>query len=40
LRAGYAPEMVRQQPDLDNLRGDARFEELLKSSNPAPSPGK
>ena len=32
LRAGYAPEMIRQQPDLDNLHGDVRFERLLKST--------
>jgi eukaryotic-like serine/threonine-protein kinase len=32
LRAGYSPEMVLQQPDLDNLHGDARFEDLLKSN--------
>jgi tetratricopeptide (TPR) repeat protein len=38
LRAGYSPEMVRQQPDLDNLHGDARFEDLLKSSNSGPNP--
>jgi eukaryotic-like serine/threonine-protein kinase len=34
MRAGYSPEMARQQPDLDNLHGDARFEDLLKSTNP------
>jgi serine/threonine protein kinase/tetratricopeptide (TPR) repeat protein len=38
LRAGYSPEMVRQQPDLDNLHGDARFEDLLKSRDPEPNP--
>ena len=32
LRAGYAPGMARQQPDLDNLHGDARFEGLLNST--------
>lgn len=32
LRAGYAPGMARQQPDLDNLHGDARFEALLNST--------
>ncbi len=32
LRAGYAPGMLRQQPDLDNLHGDARFEGLLNST--------
>jgi serine/threonine protein kinase/tetratricopeptide (TPR) repeat protein len=32
LRAGYAPGMARQQPDLDNLHGDARFESLLNST--------
>ena len=40
LRAGYSPGMVRQQPDLDNLHGDARFEDLLKSSSSGPSPAK
>ena len=37
LRAGYSPEMARQQPDLDNLHGDPRFEDLLKSSSSVPS---
>jgi tetratricopeptide (TPR) repeat protein len=32
LRAGDAPGMLRQQPDLDNLHGDARFEGLLNST--------
>jgi serine/threonine-protein kinase len=36
LRAGYSPGMARQQPDLDNLHGDARFEELLKSNSAQP----
>jgi tetratricopeptide (TPR) repeat protein len=36
LRAGYSPGMVSQQPDLDNLHGDARFEDLLKSSSSRP----
>jgi eukaryotic-like serine/threonine-protein kinase len=40
LRAGYSPEMARQQPDLDNLHGDARFEDLLKSTGPGPNPAK
>lgn len=40
LRAGYSPEMARRQPDLDNLHGDARFEDLLKSSNSGPNPRK
>jgi eukaryotic-like serine/threonine-protein kinase len=40
LRAGYSPEMIRQQPDLSSLQGDARFEDLLKSSNPGPNPAK
>jgi serine/threonine-protein kinase len=34
LRAGYSPEMVKQQPDLENLHGDARFEDLLNSKGP------
>jgi serine/threonine-protein kinase len=38
IRAGYTPAMVRQEPDLDNLHGDARFEDLLKSSSLAPNP--
>ena len=37
VRAGYSPEMVKQQPDLDNLHGDTRFEDLLKSSNSGPN---
>jgi len=37
LRAGYSPEMARQQPDLDNLHGDPRFEDLLKSASSAPN---
>jgi eukaryotic-like serine/threonine-protein kinase len=40
LRAGYSPEMARQQPDLDNLHGDARFEDLLKSTGPGPNKAK
>ena len=40
LRAGYSPDMVRQQPDLDNLHGDPRFEELLQSTSPGPNPAK
>jgi tetratricopeptide (TPR) repeat protein/TolB-like protein/tRNA A-37 threonylcarbamoyl transferase component Bud32 len=32
LRAGYTPGMIMQQPDLDNLHGDARFEDLLRST--------
>jgi tetratricopeptide (TPR) repeat protein len=37
LRSGYSSEMARQQPDLDNLHGDARFEDLLKSTGPGPN---
>ena len=40
LRSGYSPEMARQQPDLDNLHGDARFEDLLKSTSPGPNTAK
>jgi serine/threonine protein kinase/tetratricopeptide (TPR) repeat protein len=40
LRAGYSPEMARQQPDLDNLHGDARFEDLLKSASSASNTAK
>jgi serine/threonine-protein kinase len=40
LRAGYSPETVMRQPDLDNLHGDKRFQDLLKSSSSGPNPGK
>ncbi len=40
LRAGYPVEMFRTAPDLDNLRTDARFQDLLKSSSSGPNPGK
>ncbi len=40
LRAGYSPEMARQEPDLDNLHGDPRFEDLLKSASSGPNPAK
>jgi tetratricopeptide (TPR) repeat protein/tRNA A-37 threonylcarbamoyl transferase component Bud32 len=40
VRAGYSPEMIRQQPDLDNLHGDSRFEDLLKSSSSGTNPAK
>jgi len=40
LRAGYSPEMIRQQPDLSSLQGDARFEDLMKSSSPGANPAK
>jgi len=40
LRSGYSPEIVRQQPDLDNLHGDPRFEDLLKSTSPGPNTAK
>jgi serine/threonine protein kinase/tetratricopeptide (TPR) repeat protein len=40
VRAGYSPEMIRQQPDLDNLHGDARFEDLLKSAASGPNTAK
>jgi serine/threonine-protein kinase len=40
LRAGYSPEMARQQPDLDNLHGDPRFEDLLKSITSGPNTAK
>ncbi|HEY8669410.1 MAG TPA: tetratricopeptide repeat protein, partial [Terriglobales bacterium] len=33
LRAGYSRQAVLEQPDLDNLHGNTRFQELLKSGN-------
>jgi tetratricopeptide (TPR) repeat protein len=39
LRAGYSPKTVMQQPDLDNLHGDQRFQDLFKSSSSGPSQG-
>ena len=33
MRAGYSPEMVMQQPDLDDLHADSRFQALVKSSS-------
>jgi len=33
VRAGFSPERIRQQPDLDNLHGDPGFEDLLKSAH-------
>jgi tetratricopeptide (TPR) repeat protein/5-carboxymethyl-2-hydroxymuconate isomerase len=40
LRAGYSTQMVLAQPDLDNLHGDPRFQELLKASSSGPNQGK
>jgi serine/threonine-protein kinase len=40
VRAGYSLEMIRRQPDLDNLHGDARFEDLLKSTSSGPNTAK
>jgi len=40
LRAGYSANTMIQQPDLDNLHGDRRFQDLLKSSSSGPNPGK
>src|SRR5205807_1149315 len=37
VRAGYSPEMIRRQPDLDNLHGDSQFEDLLKSTSSGPN---
>jgi eukaryotic-like serine/threonine-protein kinase len=36
LQAGISPEVVLQQPDLDNLHGDPRFQELLKLNGSSP----
>jgi eukaryotic-like serine/threonine-protein kinase len=40
LRAGYSAQMALAQPDLDNLHGDPRFQELLKGSSSGPNHGK
>jgi serine/threonine-protein kinase len=40
LRAGFSPKLVLLQPDLDNLHGDPRFQELLRSSDSATNQGK
>jgi tetratricopeptide (TPR) repeat protein len=40
LRAGYSPDTIMQQPDLDNLHHDQRFNDLLKMTKVGPSPGK
>ena len=40
LQAGYPRDALQTSPDLDNLRGDKRFQDLLKSSNSGPNPGK
>jgi len=40
LRAGYSANKAFQQPDLDNLHGDPRFQDLLKSSSSGPNLGK
>jgi tetratricopeptide (TPR) repeat protein len=40
LRAGYSPQRAMVQPDLDNLHGDPRFQELLKASSSGPNQGK
>ncbi len=40
LRAGYPPETVMQQPDLDNLHGDTRFQSVLRASSSGTNPGK
>jgi serine/threonine protein kinase/tetratricopeptide (TPR) repeat protein len=36
LQAGISPEVVLGQPDLDNLHGDPRFQELLKLNGSSP----
>jgi tetratricopeptide (TPR) repeat protein/tRNA A-37 threonylcarbamoyl transferase component Bud32 len=40
MRAGFSPELARLQPDLDNLHGDPRFQELLKANSSGPNQGK
>jgi serine/threonine-protein kinase len=40
LRAGLCPNRALQQPDLDNLHADPRFQELLKASSSAQNQGK
>jgi len=40
LRAGYSAQMALQQPDLDNLHGDPRFQDLLKAGSSGPNQGK
>jgi serine/threonine-protein kinase len=40
LRAGVPPQQVLQEPGLDNLHDNPRFQELLKSSSSGPNPGK
>ncbi len=40
LRAGFSPQQVLQEPGLDNLHDNPRFQELLKSSSSGPNPGK
>ena len=40
LRAGVSREQVLQQPDLDNLHNDPRFQELLKLNSSGPNHGK
>lgn len=39
-QAGYPQDWFRTSPDLDNLRPDARFQDLLRSSSSAPNSGK
>ncbi len=38
LQAGYSAEKALRSPDLDNLHGDARFQDLLKSRSSGPNP--
>jgi len=40
LEAGYSVDKVRTAPDLDNLKTDTRFKDILSSLTAGPNPGK
>jgi serine/threonine protein kinase/tetratricopeptide (TPR) repeat protein len=40
LRAGFSPEAARRQPDLDNLRDDPRFLDLMETASPGQNTAK